>query len=1091
MLFRLALLLATLAAALRSQSNLATLTGVVTDPSGAAVAGAQIAVTSAATGLVTRAVTNSEGNYLVPNLPPATYSVDVQASGFKRQTVKNLVLDAAMRARQDIRVELGDVQQTVEVEASVTPLQITTAEQSETITSKDIINMPLNGRAPYSLLMLSPGVSAAGEDPSSLDYSGGLSLNGSRKGSNSYVVDGASTTHIGGIGERIGSIEAIQEFKVLANAYSAEYGRTSGGVISFQMKSGTKDFHGSLYEFHRNSLLNANSWENNARNIGRGRLLRNEFGVTGGGKVPFTRNRLFYFLSYEGIRDSIPLSRFRTIPAPAIRGGNFSSVPVAIFDPLTNTQFPNNIIPASRLDSAAQRLMNLFPAPNQAGIFNANFGLATDNWVRQSGQNDNKNFGTIRMDWSPTDFDKIFVTYSHVNEGPRDLTRDFDNVLNTTIGPRFRDIRRITIGYTRVLTPSIGNELLLSSQRDPRVIKPWFPEFNVSSELGIQSAIGSNLPTVSIAGGFGNYGESNYQDWVHQPSSVSNIMSWQRGRHSMRFGGQLFQNQFWYTAANNTSGTYSFNGEITGRGTVGRNNPINSLADLLLGAVKTANYPVPQIPVNRFNYNLGLFFQDDWKLTQKLTLNIGLRYEFETKQAVKNNVYSRVDLSSGQLLVAGRNASRNLNLNNDLRNFGPRVGLAYAITPRTVLRAGFGTFYSNLWVNNGELVAYTGWTNAQAFVDQGVGRAQPFTFRQGFPVSAGLTAVPDPLALAAAATIARPLATGGLTYDPNDKLPVNYQWNISAQREVGFQTVVEAAYVASRSNFLSRTIPANNPGLDRAAEVSVNRVPIQNVRPYPTYAAFNQVLYDAMSSYHSLQLKATRRFYRGFSLDANYTFSKNIDTASNQADSFQIPWQFAAIEKSLSSLDRTHSLVIGAIYELPWGKGRRWLNQGGLVNYIAGGWQWNALYSASSGLPLTITQTNTNLILSAQRPNAVDPARLNGEVDGLLLAGPARRFLIGTNQSGFPFQASSNTGIGNLGRNTGREPGFQNWNISLFKQIPIKERLRFELRFEAYNAFNTVNWREPSSTNIDNANYGLITATAPPRQMQVGGRFSW
>ncbi|MBM3740416.1 MAG: TonB-dependent receptor [Acidobacteria bacterium] len=838
-------------------------------------------------------------------------------------------------------------------------------------------------------------------------------------------------------------------------------------------------------------MLNANSWENNARNIRRGALIRNEFGVTAGGAVPKMRGRLFYFLSYEGIRDRIPSPRFRTIPDPAVRGGNFSRIPVPVYDPNNNDPFPDNTIPASRLDTAATRLLALFPAPNQTGIFNSRFGIATDNWARQSGQNDNKNFGMMRMDYSPSDYDKIFVTYSHVNEGPRDLIRDFDSVLNTTIGPRFRNIRRMTIGYTRVITPAMGNQFLASAQRDPRVIEPWYPDFDVTRELGIQNRIGTGLPTVSIAGGFGNYGESNYQNWVHQPSSLSDIVNWQRGRHSLKFGGQLYQNQFWYVAANNTSGTYTFNGEITGRGTAGRNNPVNALADFMVGAVKTANYPVPQIPVNRVNYNLGLFVQDDWKATPKLTLNLGLRYEFETKQIVRNNVYSRVEIGTGQLLVPGRNATANLNLNNDKVNLAPRIGIAYSLSPKTVLRTGFGIFYSNLWVNNGELIAYTGWTNAQTFVDPGAGRAQPFSFRQGFPVGGSLTGVPDPLDLFARATVAQPLATGGVTYDPNDWLPMNMQWNASVQRDLGFSTVVEAAYVASRSLYLSRPVGANNPQLDQAIAVSVNRIPLQQVRPYPRVAGFNAVLYDATSSYHSAQFKATRRFTRGFSLDANYTFSKNIDTASNQADSFQIPWQFANIEKSRSSLDRPHSLVVGVIHELPFGKGRALMNRGGLADYLIGGWQWNALFSVSSGLPFTITQVNTNLILSAQRPNAVDPGRLNGQSTQVEFTGPARRYLIAPNQSGFPFQASSNTGIGSVGRNTGREPGFHNWNLSLFKAVPVTERVRFELRFEAYNAFNAINWREPSSANIDNANYGLITGSAPPRQLQVGGRLSW
>jgi hypothetical protein len=1049
-----------------------------------------ITFTNRNTGIVTKTRSNVEGVYVAPSLLAGSYQVEFTAAGFKKNVVQNLTLETAQKGRLDVTLEVGDVQQVLEVQAATTPLMLETSEVSETITAKDIQSIPLNGRIPYALLALTPGVAAGGDDPSSLSFDSDLSLNGSRKGSNAYVIDGASTTHIGGIAERIGSIESIQEFKVLSSTYSAEYGRTSGGVITFQAKSGTQEYHGALYEFHRNNALAANSWENNARGVKNAVLIRNEFGSAIGGPVPGFNKKMFFFANYEGVRDSIPLSKVRTIPDPSVRGGNFAGNPVTILDPLNNQPFPGNIIPANRLDPAAVKFLQLFPAPNTEGIFNSRFGIRTNNWVRPQGRSDSKNFGTMRIDYNPTENNKFFFTLSHVNEGPRDLVRDFENVLNTEIGPRFRNIRRATFGYTRFLSTSLSNEFLMSAQRDPRKIQPWYDGFDVTRELGIRRRVGTNLPAISLAGGYGNYGDSRYQDWVHQPASMSNIQTWLRGRHTIKYGAQLYQNQFWYVAGNGLSGTYSFNGEITGNGVAGRNNPVNALADLLLGAVKGASYPVIQIPVNRVNYNLGLFFNDDWKVTRDLTLNLGLRYEFETWQAVRNNVYSRVDLATGNLLVAGRNATRNLNLNNDYLNLSPRLGLAYSVNDKTVIRSGFAMFHSNIWVNNGEMVAYPGWTSAQTFPDPGVGRAQPFRFSEGFPVEAA-TLVPDPLALAAQASSARPLAVSSVTYSPNDRLPYSFQWNLGIQRDIGFNTVVDVSYVASRSVNLSRNIPANNPVLNRAADVVIRRVPIQEVRPFPQYSGFNAVYYDGRAFYNSLQLKATRRFSAGLSLDLNYTFSKNIDNTSNFGDSFQIPWQFHNIEKALAGLDRPHVFTLGVVWELPFGGNKRWLSGNRIASAILGGFQFNGLLAASDGLPQTIRQVNTNLILSAQRPDAIRADNLSGKLAEPRFEGPARRWLIAPNDPAFPFRPSGNLTLGNLGRNTSREPGYWNANLSLFRMFRITEKVGVEFRLEAYNAFNHVNFREPASTDIDNANYGLTTAAAPPRQVQIGARLSF
>jgi len=1086
------MILALIPVAVWAQGSGATVTGLVSDASGAVVPGATVIVTNRGTGIASRTETNEAGLYILPTLIPGSYSLEVQKPGFKTYRVDNFTLETGQKLRLDVVMQVGEVREQVEVQAAVTPLQQETAEISKTITSTEVRNIPLAFRTAYSLLMLVPGITSTGNDPTDIGSSiGNVSINGSRRGGNAFYIDGAPTTHIGGIPERLGSIEAVHEVKILTNTYSAEYGRTSGGFVLVQVKSGTQQYHGSLYEFHRNSALDAAQWENNARGVRQTALRRNEFGGTLGGPFPWLRDRLFFFASYEGLRDNMPGTSTRTIPDPAMRTGNFSVSPVVVNDPLAGAPFPGNVIPPSRQDAAAVKFLSLFPQPNAAGVFDARYGIRSLNWVVARSLSDNKNYGITRWDYNLTDRQKLYVSFSHVNEGPRILARDFDNVLTTTTGPRYRDIRRATIGYTRFLRTNLINEFIAAGQRDVRVIEPWFPNFDVTKELGIARKVGTTLPVITISG-FGSFGNSGRQRWIHQPSNMQNIVTWARGTHSVRAGAQLFQNQFWYIAAGNTTGSYTFNGDITGLGSPGLNNPVNALADLLLGAVKTSSINVPQIPVCRVNYNFAAFLQDDWKVTRKLTLNLGLRYEFETKQIVKNNVYSRVDLDSGELLVAGRNASRNLNLQNHYLNFSPRLGVAFALTPKTVLHTGAGVFRSNFWVDNGEMVSYPGWTGTVVQVSRGLGVAQPFRFSDGFPVE-DVPAVVDPLRLAAQATVSQPLSVGAVTYSPGDRLPLIYQWNFGVQRDIGRGTVADLSYVASRSLYLSRTVAANAPRLERAAEVVLQRVPTQQVRPFPRYSSFNAVYYDARGSYHSLQARLMRRFSGGLALDANYTFSKNLDTSSGVEDSFQIPWQFHhEVEKAVSSLDRTHVLTLGWVYELPFGRKKRFFSDRKLLAALLGGFEFNGIFNASTGRPLNIRQNNTNLILAAQRPDVSDPKRLDGRLSRSEEAGPGtRRWLISPSAPDFPFRPSNPLGFGNLGRNTSREPGFWTFNLSLFRSFPVTESVKLEVRFEAFNALNHVNYLEPSSTNIDTATYGLIMASAPARQIQVGARISF
>jgi len=471
-------------------------------------------------------------------------------------------------------------------------------------------------------------------------------------------------------------------------------------------------------------------------------------------------------------------------------------------------------------------------------------------------------------------------------------------------------------------------------------------------------------------------------------------------------------------------------------------------------------------------------------------VNLGLRYEFETKPGVKNNVYSRLDLASGKLLAAGRNASGKLDLKNDYMNLGPRLGLAYSLDSKTVIRSGFGFFYSQIWGDNGNFVAYPGFTGSRVFEDQGIGRAQPFAFREGFPVEQ-VPSILDPLAEFAAATANRPLDHNGPTYNPTDTLSSNIQWNLGVQRSLGDRLVLDVAYVASKSTHLGRSTPINNPGLERAADVVLRGVRLQDARPFPTVAGFNAVFYDANASYHSLQIRGTRRFSSGLSVDANYTFSKNLDNATTLGEAFQIPWQYFQIERALSTLDRTHVMTAGWVYELPFAKGRRFGDQR-LVRAILGGFQVNGVFSAATGLPGTITQQRRNLILQSQRPDVVSPVNLGGRLESPVFEGAgARRWLIRPGDSAFPFTASSQVGFGNLGRNTSRGPGFWNMNLGVFRSVSFTERLRIQIRAEAYNAFNHVNYLNPASRDISNANYGLILSAADGRQVQLGLRLEF
>lgn len=1077
------------AAALLAQSGIGGITGIVADPTGAAIPGCEVSITNTDTGVTTRTSSNARGVYIAPSLINGQYKMHFQCAGFAGREISNLVLRTGQQMRIDAALKIGDIIQSVEVTTQGELLQRENAEVSATLTSNDIQNLPVSSRNPYALVQFTTGISAAGSDPTELAYNDQLSVNGSRGRGNSFVVDGSSSLHISGQGEAVGSIEAFHEAKILTNTYSAEFGRTAGGVVIFNVKNGTNQLHGSMFEFHRNSALNAGTWQDNMIGAGIATRRIHQFGATVGGPIPVYKNKLFFFGSFEGQRDYAPALKRRTVPPADMRRGDFSAYPIVVNDPTNKTPFPGNAIPASRVDPSALKLISFLPGSNSAGTYNGSYNIFSDNYAYLGKTEWTRNYGIGRIDYNPSDKDRIYLTYSQINE-LRDEGNDFPTPLNYIRGATGRNLRRMAVTYTRLFSAAVSSELMAHGSRDPRQQLPWFGDFDAKTSLGIQRVATSGMPTVEMTGGWGNYGYSRFEQWVSQPAGVNNVTTYQTGRHTVRFGAQLYQNQFWYISAGQVAGVYRFNGEITGLGSRGRSNPVNPWADLMLGAVKTAELPVSQIPVSRANYNLGTFFNDTWKVSRRLNLNLGLRYEFETRQVVKNNVYSRVDAHTGELLVASRNATRNLNLNNDWVNFSPRLGVAYALNDKTVLRSGYAIFHANFWIDNGEMVAYPGWTGSRTWVDQGVGLAQPFRFSEGLPLD-GVKRLADPMeelqnALAKKST----LAVSSVTYDRSANLPRTHQWNFGVQRTLPWGSMIDVAYVGSRNTSQSRTVAANEPRFAQAAAVNTGGVRIQDARPFPQYTTFNSILYDAYGDYHSLQVKYTRRFHSGFSLNGSFTFSKNTDSSSNYSDSHQIPWEFPEIEHAVASLDRPRSATFGWVWELPFGRGKALANHSRIVSALLGGFQLNGIMSFSDGLPFTITQSRQNLILSAQRPNVLDGARISGR-QAPEYRGVGLQWLVPRDSADFPFASSGNLGIGNLGRNTSRAPGFANLNLSAFRKFQLTERFRLELRGEAFNALNKVNFRKPATTDISSLSFGLVTQAAPARNIQLGLRLSF
>jgi Carboxypeptidase regulatory-like domain/TonB dependent receptor len=1046
-------------------SQTAQVTGRISDQSGAVIPGAQISVTNPKTGLTRDSVSNNDGYFTIPLLPPGEYRIAVKKDGFKPVVRPDVVLNVEQVARLDFTLETGAVSDTVTITSDAPIMNTETSSVGQVVDNKTVVTLPLNGRNYAQLAVLAPG---ATPNPGSRTEDG-FSLNGNRLFQNSFQVDGAdNNNYIFGVDTNTTqalrpSVDAIQEFKVETANYSAEYGRAAGGIISVAIKSGTNQFHGSAFEFLRNDSLDAANFFVNRNRLRKAPLRYNQFGGTIGG--PVWKDHTFFFFSYQGTRIRTSDTVVVTVPTADQKRGIFGTT--NIYDPTnvvagSRVQFANNTIPTARLDPTGLKLAALYPDPNQPG--------AVNNYASNQRQTDDADQIDVRGDHSFGGSDKIFVRYSNSDRGrirsPIFAAPGNGGAFATQPLNQIPQAWSVAGGYTRVVSASAVNELRINytdnkSEQLALAEKSLYSEFGIKGVPETPGLVG--LPTINVTN-FTGLGDRTFtpNPKRSQMFQISDGFSLTKGAHGIKLGGEFWQLLGFAGTSNNARGSLTFNGQFTAR--VPGTGAGSALADLLLGQTSTATITTFQI-VNMKAKNMGLYFNDNWKVSPRLTLNLGLRYELMTRFRERDNRHGSFDLNPGSptygTVVLAKDGNHFSETFSDLdrNNFAPRVGFAWQATDKTVVRGGGGLFY-------GGFGFYA--------VGQTTAASPPFFLNIAYPTAT--TAATSAITLANgfpadALSVSRAVNPAVGAQLRNYPFPTVYQGNLSIEREVVAGFVGTIGYVGNATTHLNGQIDMNAP---RPGAGAVNPR-----RPFPTFGAINLFAGFGHSSYHSLQMKLERRFRNGFSLLSSYTWSHALDNTQDGEDT-TVPTlpqdQFNTnAEKGDSLYDVRHRSVTSVIYDVPLAK---WAGDSSVAKAILGGFQLGGIFVMQTGQPV-------NLSVAGNPANTTNPVRPNRLADGNLDRG-SRTIDRWFDVSAFALPAAFT--FGNAGRNILRAPGNVNLDLLIGRNFIFTERTRLEFRGEFYNTTNTAHFGRPNAV-IGSPQAGTINSTATPnRQIQLGLR---
>jgi outer membrane receptor protein involved in Fe transport len=1069
-----------LATGLHAQVNATgTFSGQVTDPSGAAVADAQIKITNQETGIVTTKETAADGYYTVPLLKPGIYSIEVSIPGFATAVKKNITLQIQQIIEEDFKLQVGATQQEVTVEGGAPLLNTESTEVGNVISQESTQQLPLNGRNFSQLALLVPGtnpgpvggIRTQGNGNETQRAGAEIIASGSRGSFNTFMIDGLDDRDQSvGTVKVFPNLESIGEFKVQIGNYNAEFA-SGGAVINVITRSGGNEFHGSAFEFLRNNALDARQFFD-AR---KPQFQQNQFGGALGG--PIRKNKTFFFGDYQGLRVHSASTALITEPTAAMRNGNFNGV-AAIYDPgtynaRTNTrqQFAGNVIPASRIDPIAQNLLAIIPLPNLPGIKN-NLRL-NDLAVQVQDQYD------VRVDQTFSEHDSMFARYTH---GDADTTFPTTPVLsNGVINPLAFAQGTATAGSLRLnhapsdqatvqevhqFSPSVVNQLALGYTRFALRVTPLDEGFNIAQQLGLQGANtgtdASAMASLSISG-YQGYSSSNLPEIIPQNTwQASDTASYTKGAHSLRFGFSAVHNGFGFFQLGAPSGSLSFTGIYS-------SNPSGStggsgFADFLLGLpVSSSKSAAPSgVPYESYT-EYGGFIQDTWRATPQLTVNLGLRYDLFTPLVERHNRQSDFLLGTGTLVLAGQNGYSSTILKTQKHDLSPRVGLAYRVGDKTVLRAAYGLFYFNEVGAGG---------STRLFINYPFAAQYAVSCSATVPCLSTSTGIPNTLSSSNLPTV---------VYQPTSNLTPNVQqWNLTLERQLLPSLVVRAGYVGTRGTHLNINLDEN------VAYPGPGAVPPR--RPYPSVASISAWEPRGPSSYNGLQLSAEKRLSAGVSFLAAYTYSKSLDEGAGGNSStgesrinIQNPRDVSA-DYGLSNFNYSQRFTLSTIYQLPFGRNRQFLSSArGLVDAVAGGWQLTSIVTAQSGAPFSVS-------LSTPTANTGTFTRPNRVCDGNL---PSSRQTLNAFYNVQCFVAPPLYTFGNAGRNILIGPGLGTWDLGADKDFVLTEKFGLQFRSEFFNILNRANFGLPNGS-IGSPSAGTITTVITnARQIQFALRLHW
>ena len=1118
-----------------AQDFRATVQGTVTDPSNAAIANAAVTIKHVETGVERATVTNDAGYYIVQYLPLGSYSMSIRAPGFRPVQRDNIQLEVGANLRVDVPMQLGDASQTVQVTAEAPGVQTDTSDLSTNISTNMKDNLPLKGRSSLFMFSVAPGVVANryGEDvrPNDTATNISFSANGAPNTSNDVSVDGViNTVNVNrglNIAAWVPAVDSVAEFKLQTGTVGSEFGRSGGAIANMVIKSGTNDLHGSLYHFHQNSALNANNFFPRGRNQPLPAFASNNWGAAIGGPVHIPglyrgRNRTFWFGSYEAAREGVGASHTSSVPTLKMRNGDFSEVPQQIYDPFsvrmvngvpTRDPFVGNIIPVNRQDRVARGLMNLFPEPNTPSA------SASQPWV----QNFTYNYKWPRnFDMYAFKFDHLFSpkysTFFRLNtgEGFFNFPFQFNGIGTPGRNVVTRPHRGFAWGNSIIVSPQSSIDVRVGYARGTERNRPWSDGFDLTS-IGfspdyarlVQSAA---VPTIGIAG-FQGLAGSGYIENVGHTWSMQTAFSHVRGKHVMRVGVDLRLLYGNFFGNNNPSGTFSFNNAWTDgpRADTPTSNTGFPVASFLLGLGSGSLSTETGVSILN-KYSAG-FIQDDWRVTRKLTLNLGLRYEYETPRTERYdrttrgfdaNAPSPIQVPGlnlrGGLLFAGQGGLPRGLYNPDTNNFAPRFGFAYNLFDRTVLRGGYALHY----IPTVGSVEPTGFSVSTPFVVSEDGITPKDRLSNPFPRGL-LTPIGNTQGLAT-------LAGQNITFvDPSDRTSMLHTWNFNVQREVVSGSVLQVGYVGSRgvklvpggqwstgdaeqlnqldprylSEGASLLQTVDNPffGLFTSGPLAGPRVQRQQLlRPYPQFGSV-QRLYGAYgnSIYHALQTKLETRMTAGLTTILTYTWSRLINDIARIQNAYD-----RQSARSPGQFDAPHRVTITASYDLPVGRGRKYLRDAHRsIDYLLGGWNIATFNTFQSGFPLEFSLARSNVFgagVGPQFPDVIgDPTEgISGSINDRL----TRYFNTAAfaQPQDFTF-GNANTRIGSV-----RSPGMNNVNLTLTKDFAVNERVRFRLRGSSFNLLNHTVFSAPN-TQFGTGNFGVVFGQAnQSRQTEVALR---